>query len=172
MGGIFILSQIDFARDDYAAARARFAACCPDLLAPEPPEIGAGNLDASIFLATILLKTNEVERAKVLLDRAERYIRTIRRLGPRGYGIDDVSIHALRGSKAKALAALRAAVKEGWRGPIWRAQLGVDPSLVSLSSDPEFKAAIADIERDMARQRAELAARPKGAPLNLGASHE
>jgi TolB-like protein/tetratricopeptide (TPR) repeat protein len=172
MFGIFGLSEIDFARDDYAAARARFVACCPGLLAPEPPQIGAENLDQAVFLAAVLLKTDEGERARTLLDRAERYIRTIRRLGERGYGINDVRIHALRGNKTKALAALHAAVKAGWRGPVWRAQLGFDPALVSLSSDPEFKAAIADIERDMARQRAELAARPKGAPLNLGASHE
>jgi TolB-like protein/tetratricopeptide (TPR) repeat protein len=168
MFGIFILSQIDFARDDYAAARARFVACCPDLFAPEPPEIGPADFAEAIFLAAILLKTGEGERAKVLLDRAERHIRTIRRLGEHGYGIWDVRIHALRGDKVKALAALHAAVKEGWRGPVWRLQLGFDPALVSLGSDPEFKAAIADIERDMARQRAEVAARPKGAPLDLG----
>ena len=68
-------------------------------------------------------------------------------------------IHALRGDKAKALAALRTAVKEGWRGPLWRTQLLFDFSLDSLSSEPEFKAAVAEIRRDMARQRGELAAR-------------
>jgi hypothetical protein len=35
------------------------------------------------------------------------------------------------------------------------------------ADEPEFKAIFADIERDMARQRAELAKRPKDAPLNL-----
>ena len=38
--------------------------------------------------------------------------------GRGGYWIADVQIHALRGDKAKALAALREAEKAGWRGPI------------------------------------------------------
>jgi hypothetical protein len=70
-----------------------------------------------------------------------------------------VRIHALRGDKAKALEALRAAVKEGWRGPLWRTQLTFDPTLAPLTSDPQFKAAVEEIRRDMARQRAELAAK-------------
>jgi hypothetical protein len=37
----------------------------------------------------------------------------------------------------------------------------------SIRNEPEFKAVFADIERDMARQRAALAARPKDAPLEL-----
>ena len=42
-----------------------------------------------------------------------------------------------------------------------------DPELASIRNEPEFKAIFADIERDMARQRAALAARPKDAPLDL-----
>ena len=36
-----------------------------------------------------------------------------------------------------------------------------------MRNEPEFKAVFADIERDMAEQRARLAARPKDAPLEL-----
>jgi hypothetical protein len=36
-----------------------------------------------------------------------------------------------------------------------------------IRNEPEFKAIFSDIERDMARQRAELAARPKDAKLKL-----
>jgi hypothetical protein len=57
-----------------------------------------------------------------------------------------------------------------WRGPTWRYCRDFDPALASIRNEPEFKAVFADIERDMARQRAELAARPKDAPLNLGES--
>ena len=78
-----------------------------------------------------------------------------------------MQIHALRGDKAKALAALREAERAGWRGPYWRYYRDFDPTLASIRNDPEFKAVFADIERDMARQRAELAARPKDAPLDL-----
>ena len=158
-GAIYHLSRVDFARNDFAAARARYAFHYPELLAPEPPDIGPTNLGPAILLAAILLRTNEGDRARILLDRAERAIRKRPRLGESGYGIDDVRIHALRGDKTRALAALRTAVKEGWRGPLWRTQLLFDYSLDSLSSDPEFKAAVAEIRRDMKRQRGELAAR-------------
>jgi hypothetical protein len=49
----------------------------------------------------------------------------------------------------------------------WRYYRDVDPNLASVRSEPEFKAVFADIERDMARQRAEFAARPKDVPLDL-----
>ena len=42
-----------------------------------------------------------------------------------------------------------------------------DANLASIRGTPEFKAVFADIERDMAKQRAALAARPKDAPLEL-----
>jgi hypothetical protein len=78
-----------------------------------------------------------------------------------------VRIDALRGSRANALTALREAANAGWRGPLWRYYRDFDSALASIRSEPEFKAVFADIERDMARQRAELAAQPKDAPLDL-----
>jgi hypothetical protein len=39
----------------------------------------------------------------------------------------------------------------------------------SIRTTPAFKVVFADIERDMARQRADLAARPKDAPPDLAA---
>ena len=50
---------------------------------------------------------------------------------------------------------------------MWRYDRDFNPNLASIRNEPEFKAVFADIERDMARQRAELAARPKDAPLEL-----
>jgi hypothetical protein len=41
----------------------------------------------------------------------------------------------------------------------------IEPNLASIRNEPEFKAVFADIERDMAKQRAALAARPKDVPL-------
>ncbi len=46
----------------------------------------------------------------------------------------------------------------GWRGPFWRYYRDIDPALASIRNEPGFKAAFADIERDMDRQRAELGA--------------
>jgi hypothetical protein len=67
----------------------------------------------------------------------------------------------------KALAALTDAEKAGWRGPGWRYHRDVDPR---IRNEREFKAICADVERDMARQRAALAAKPKDAPLDLQAT--
>ena len=89
--------------------------------------------------------------------------------GRYGYWLADVQIHALRGQKAEALAALREAERAGWR-IMWRYYRDFDPNLASIRNEPEFKAVFADIERDMAQQRARLAARPKDAPLDLTAS--
>jgi len=90
-------------------------------------------------------------------------------MGVNGYGIADVQIHALRGEVAVALAKLREAEQAGWRIG-WRHYRDFDPALDSIRNEPEFKAIFADIERDMARQRAALAARPKDAPLDLAAT--
>jgi hypothetical protein len=119
----------------------------------------------AIELVPALQAAGQNERATLLLDRCEETIRGFPRLGVKGYGVSDAQIFALRGQRREALAALRAAEQAGWRGPYWRWWLSRDPALASIRSDPGFKAVFADIERDMARQRAELAARPKDAPL-------
>jgi hypothetical protein len=100
-------------------------------------------------------------------DAVLRVLPRLPRISVAGYGITDVQIHALRGERATALRALRDAGQAGWRGPLWRYYRDVDPNLDSVRADPEFEAVFADIEQDMARQRAELTARPKDAPLPL-----
>jgi TolB-like protein/Tfp pilus assembly protein PilF len=144
---------------NFRAARSRYAAAYPELVAPPPPRIDGTNCVVAIDLVPVLLKTGEIERARVLLDQSEQVVRTIPRLGIRGHGIADVRIHALRGQKKEALVALRDAEQVGWRRG-WRYARDVDPSLGSIRNEPEFKSIFADIERDMARQRAALAARP------------
>jgi hypothetical protein len=66
-----------------------------------------------------------------------------------------VQIYALQGEKQKALAALRQAIDEGWRG-MWWYFLKHDPSLESLHDEPEFQAMVAEIEADMAAQLARV----------------
>jgi tetratricopeptide (TPR) repeat protein len=168
-----VLNLVESQHRDYAAARARYAAGFPELLAPGNAKVDATNWAAAVDLVQILQKTGQGDAADALLNRVEAYIRTIARLGGLGFGIADVQILALRGRKQQALTALRTAEREGWRGGIWpiRYYRDFDPALGSIRGDSEFKAVFADIERDMARQRAELAKRPKGAPLDLAAVH-
>jgi hypothetical protein len=162
---IAFIRDDDLRKGDYAAARARYAKAFPHLLAKELP--GFTDLDlVAIDLALVLQHTGEGERAKALLDRCEAYLATIPRMGTSGYGIADVVIHALRGDTSTALAKLREAEQAGWRTS-WRYARDFDPNLASIRNEPEFKAVFADIERDMAQQRARLASRPKDAPLDL-----
>jgi hypothetical protein len=119
----------------------------------------------------VLQHTGEEERAKVLLERSAAYFRTSRRWESAGHGIHLVAVHALRGDSANALASLRDSTvgdlvrREG--NHAWRYYRDFDPTLASIRGEPEFKAAFARIEAEMAAQRARLAARPKDAPLEF-----
>ena len=169
---LLLLGNADVEAGHPESARARYAKAFPDLVGSAPPKVDESNWRVAIDLARVLRRTGETERATLLLDRSELVSSRLPRLSTSGYGVADVQIHALRGDKAKALAALREAEKAGWRGPYWRYYRDFDPNLASIRSDPEFKAVFADIERDMARQRTELATRPKNAPLDLGGSRK
>jgi tetratricopeptide (TPR) repeat protein len=168
---LHVLAIADLANGDARTARARYAQAYPELLAPEPPQIDRSNNFVALYLAQVLLETGEDTRARQLLDSVEETIRQSPRLGAYGYGIADVEIHALRGDKARALAALREAEQSGWRGgwrgPTLRFSREAEPALASIRDEPEFKAVFADIERFMALQRAKLAKLPKDAPLDF-----
>lgn len=166
-----ILRDADLSRGDTKTARARYARAFPEFFEQTSPRIDETNFNAAVDLALILQKFGEPERATRLLESSERVVRRLPRLGDSGYRVADVQIHALHADKARALNALREAERSGWRGVLWRYYRDIDPTLESIRNEPEFKAVFADIERDMARQRAELAARPKDAPLDLAPVH-
>ena len=163
---VFLIRDHDRRKGDYASARTRYAKSFPELFAKELPAFRDRDAFAAIDLALVLQHTGESERAKALLDRSEAYLQTIPRMGPLGRGFSDVAIHALRGETVMALAKLREAEQAGWR-ELWRYHRDFDPNLASIRNEPEFKAIFAEIERDMAQQRARLAARPRDAPLDL-----
>jgi tetratricopeptide (TPR) repeat protein len=165
-----VLSIVEPRRGNHAAERTRYAKAFPELLVAGGAGVDGTNWQAAISLAQILQKTGEGDQAEALLARVDAHVKTIARLGGLGFGIADVEVLALRGRKHEALAALRAAELAGWRGGLWPLCYfrDSDPALASIRDEPEFKAVFADIARDMARQRAELAARSKDTPLALG----
>jgi hypothetical protein len=163
------LRNQDLQNRRFGDALARYEKAYPDLFVPGVPRIDNSNVYAAIDVALVMQTRGDREKARVLLDGAERVIDGMQRLGFAGHGIADVAIHVLRGEKAEALAALREAERAGWRN-LWRYSRDFDGNLASIRNEPEFKAVFADIERDMARQRAELAKRPKDAPLELEVS--
>jgi hypothetical protein len=132
-----------------------YAQTFPELLSEDDSKVTYRNYQAAINLALVLSNTDEQERADLLLDRSFQQIQTVPRLGFYGYGIADVQIHALKGDKQRALAALRQAIDEGWR-TYWWYFLKQDPTLESLHDEPEFQAMIAEIDADMAAQLARV----------------
>jgi hypothetical protein len=86
-----------------------------------------------------------------LLDRVLSHLHTMPRMSSRGYWMNDVRIHAMRGNTQQALAALREAVGAGCR-VYWRVYLQHDPALAALREEPEFASIIEKLEADMAAQ--------------------
>ena len=162
-----LLRDDELASRNPAGARAIYERAVPELLQGETPAIDGINGQSVIDLAAVLYATGERERADRLMAQWETLIAQLKypRQGPWGYGVTDVQMMAMRGQPREALAALRAAERSEWRGPYWRYYRDFDPALASIRDDPEFKAIFDNIERDMARQRAELAKRPKDARL-------
>jgi len=147
-----------------------YAKVFPEFSAAGPPVVDGSNYRSAVDFAGLLLETGDADRAARLLDGAERVLGSLQRMGWEGYGMLDVQIHALRGDTRKALGALQAASNAGWRSFAWRYYRDFEPALASIRGEAEFEAVFAAIERDVARQRAALAARPKDAALEPGAA--
>ena len=82
-------------------------------------------------------------------------MRNMPRLGYSGYGFADVEVYARQNKRGQALAALRQAIDDGWRG-FWWAQLSQSPHTERLRGDPEFMAMLDEIRSDLAMQLGQL----------------
>ena len=82
---LFVLDVADLKKGDASTARSRYAQASPELLAAAPPTIDLSNFTTAIALASVLHRTGEAERAKLLLDGSEQVIhKKPRRLGSEG----------------------------------------------------------------------------------------
>jgi hypothetical protein len=123
----------------------------------------------TIDLASVYLHAGENAKAESLLSLVESELPHWPTDIVWGHGFANVELHALRGEKEQALAALRENVAMGMRY-MWRWQLLHNPNLKSIRDTPEFSTIVAEIESDMAEQlvrvhemerRGELAAIPR-----------
>jgi TolB-like protein/DNA-binding winged helix-turn-helix (wHTH) protein/Tfp pilus assembly protein PilF len=125
----------------------------PELLAPQPA-VNANNFGVATDVAWLHLARGERDRAAVLLDRVHEVLRDPeqRSIEPPEWSFPMVEVEALtlQGRKTEALAALRRAVDSGWRVEWW--QVESDPTLASISAEPEFRAMIAEVKADLAAQ--------------------
>jgi tetratricopeptide (TPR) repeat protein len=111
----------------------------------------------TLDLAAAYLHAGDKAKAESLLSLVESELPHWPQVGSWiwGYGYADVELHALRGDKEKALAALREGAAKGTRY-MWRFQLLHNPNLESIRDTPEFAAIVAEIEADMATQLARV----------------
>ena len=146
----------------------RYRVALPELFNGDDPVVDYSNYSQAIDLSSLLQKAGDQAHAELLCSGAFAIIRDLPRLGiSRGYRIEDVRIHALRGNKDLALAALRKAVDAGWR-TMWPFYLKHEPILESLHGEPEYQTILAEVEADMAAQLArvrEMEANGELAPL-------
>ena len=77
------------------------------------------------------------------------------RIGLAGHGIRDVQVLALQGKTLAALAALREAIDDGFRGTVasngW--PLAIDPYLNSLRGQPGFQAMVRELDDAVAEMQ-------------------
>ncbi len=143
---------------DYETARDYLLAASPELADRSDPDVN-WQLDAdTVLLAFAAKQLGEEEYADLLVARTLAMLPGRPRLGFNGYGIWDARLYAVKGDMDTALAKLREAVDAGWRGhgvvAVW--PLAEDPLLATLREEPEFQAILAEVEADLARQRARV----------------
>ncbi len=112
----------------------------------------------TLDLAAAYLHAGEKAKAEPLLSLIETELPHWPQIGASGlggYGYADVELHALRGDKERALAALREGAAKGIRY-MWWFHLLYNPNLESIRDTPEFAAIVAEIEADMAAQLARV----------------
>ena len=148
--GTWVLSQLLGQKGDVSRARRLMADVYPEML-EDDLELSVPDLDPALIFAAILHANGEAERRDVLMLAMEARIATMHRTRGNGYGVMDVYIHASRGDRDRAIAALREAIDVGWREFWW--VLPRDWKLASLHQDPEFITLISELEADILEQR-------------------
>jgi tetratricopeptide (TPR) repeat protein len=131
-----------------------FAARHPELFRLQP-EITANNIGQATDLALLLKmagRSKETERllGSVLNAYDQPYLTST----PDGAGLIPVKAEALAilGEKSKSLTELKRIIDKGWRLH-WRWKTELNPNFIDVRDSEEFRAMVAELEADMARQR-------------------
>jgi len=132
---------------DFEKARKYAELQNPEFAADADIEVNAFNVSGLMGYAFILQKLGERERADALYERSLAVVRTLPRVGLTGHGIRDVQILAAQGRTQEALATLRDAIDEGFRGTVasngW--PIAIDPYLDSLRGQPGFEVMVKEL---------------------------
>jgi tetratricopeptide (TPR) repeat protein len=153
-----LLADLIARQGDVEHARRLMADTFPELL-EDGLELAVTDLNAAVVFAAILHANGETQQRDMLLLAMEERIATMHRTRGLNYGVLDVYIHAMRGDRDLAIAALREAIDVGWRVSEARPLFGCwwmlrqDWKLGNLRQDPEFIALVNELEPDIRRQR-------------------
>ncbi len=151
IGALYVLGLNDRRNGEVERAMRRYRNAFPQWFEDAEPEIKQYNFISAVFLAFFLREAGDEPRSDLLLDRILAFMQPLPRVGGYGYAPFKAYAFAVRGDKRESLAALRAAVDDGWRN-FWRLFLKYDPVFASLQDAPEYQAIVAGVEADMAAQ--------------------
>jgi TolB-like protein len=144
---LWYLGLNDLAEDRAETAVARYESVYPALSSKTDPVVDSTNYQVAANLAYLLLETGDEDRVAKLLDRALAVTKTLPRMGPAGFGLNDVIIYSMRGDDAQALAALRAAADDGWL-----VMFRFDERITRLADEPGYQAIMTEINAMLAAQ--------------------
>jgi TolB-like protein len=146
-------------RDDEAlAAVARLR---PDLFTPQA-SISADDMDMPLGVAHVLRRKGQTAQADRLLDGILKATEPVPgQRQPNAWRMLRARVYGERGQTEQAIAEVEAAFAGGWRtgllfeDAVW---LDKEPTMVSVRDNPRFKAVMAKVRQDLARQRATVLA--------------
>jgi tetratricopeptide (TPR) repeat protein len=140
----------------YEEALAWFEKKVPELVG-ELPQVNSNNILKAVDLAHLLLVSGSEAQAGHLLESVVETFDAEYTLGSANFplGISKVEALTLLGRHDEALSELRRLVDDGWRVS-WRFYGLLTHHLDAIRDTNEFKAIMADIERDLQRQHREF----------------
>jgi len=149
---LMLMRNRDLGQNDAAAAEARYLEQYPELEHTSSLDDPA-DIEVAVDYACLLDQMGDDDRAKLILHASLGAIGDRARLGLVGYKVADVRAHTLLGNRRAALAALQAAVDEGWRLDWWL-ELERDPCMSGIREEPEYATIVERIRMDIRKQRA------------------
>ncbi len=150
-----------FLADDLANARAIIAADRPELFESPAPSLGPFEVTLALVVVSLLEDAGELDKAIALLTEVERTAASVPgRTTVAEYA--DVMTALARDDDAGAAEALRAAMAIGDIQNWWVFRA---PVFASALEGPQFAQAFAELEAEIARQRADYEAQPDLPPI-------
>jgi TolB-like protein/Tfp pilus assembly protein PilF len=156
--GLLVMRNLAIRAHEPLVARDLYLKAYPEFAGSGALVLDDQTYPAAIDCAKVLYDTGMRDQAERLLSAADALVRQSQRMGLDGFGVSDALMHAIRGDKARTLAALTEADRAGWF-MAWRYFRDWDPTFDFVRDDPEFVAIFKRVERRMDEQRAHIEAR-------------